>query len=178
MLFSSLPTQRELELPTQFPFPHTRAHSCHGPGIHTCHMLDDSKTSLWLASSSGFRKPIFGCLLGAFSWISQRFLNSSNFKIKLRVFLPKFSSRITIHQFSKAEMLTSYQILTLLSFLICSCSSNSCGFYHLDVASPQFISFFRIPLLSVGLGSHCFFSGYCNGLLTAHFPGPTTVFSS
>lgn len=178
LLFFSLPTQRELELPTQFPFPDTRAHSCPGPGIRRCHMLDDSKTSLWLDSSFGCRKPMLGCLFGASSWILQSFLNSNSFKIKLGVFLPKFSSRITVHPFSKAEMWTSYQILSLLSFLICSCSSDSCRFYPLDVASPQFISCFRIPLLSAGLGSHCFLSGYFDGLLTAHFPGPTTVFSN
>lgn len=120
----------------------------------------------------------FCCLLGTSSCTSQRYLNSNNLKNKLWIFPLKFSSIISIHQLSHAEMSRSYQILTLLPFLTCSCSSDSYRFSHLDVASPHFIPFFLIPFLRVGLGSHCFFSGYFNGLLATYFPVPTTVLSN
>lgn len=54
---------------------------------------------------------------------------------------------------------------------------QSLRFYHLDFASHKFISFY-FHFCSIGLGYHCFFSGFFNGLLTTHFPVRTTVFSN
>lgn len=100
---------------------------------------------------------------------SHRCLKANNFKTRLRLLLAELSSIITMPQFSKAEILKSYQILTLLSLLACNCSSNSYLFSFHSLQSH---------FCSIGFSSCCFLSGFFNDLLTTHFQGLTTVFSN